>query len=261
MRRHGSHCSLVRRRLWPPRLVRRHRAAPPRQRSPPIGNLGDTLRVQLRRLRRRRHRARRACPTDVPPGCGPTARRAGATRAVPGAPSHRARHPGAQPVHSWPSRSTFSGVTPYADAYAAKQHRRAGRAETALLNAPPGADRQRRRLLGCLPRPGHQRRAARTRRPAPTWRSGTSGSRARRYPDVDARRGHPAAERDLPELADVAATHLPAGLPTVGFTRQHRRFIADEPRRVQRVRRLPRRPRAGGADRRATTAESSATPC
>jgi ribosomal protein S18 acetylase RimI-like enzyme len=52
-----------------------------------------------------------------------------------------------------------------------------------------------------------------TRRPASTWRSGTSGSREHRYRRAVAIDVTAAVEADLPELADVAARTFPLACP------------------------------------------------
>src|SRR5438067_616278 len=52
-----------------------------------------------------------------------------------------------------------------------------------------------------------------TRRPASTWRSGTSGNRERRYRRAVAIDVATAVEVDLPELADVAARTFPLACP------------------------------------------------
>ena len=68
--------------------------------------------------------------------------------------------------------------------------------------------------------------------------------------------GHVADERDLPELADVAARTFPLACPPSATPDDVAAFIAENLTQT-RFARLPRRPRPGGADRARRTAECS----
>ncbi|CDO10913.1 exported alanine and valine rich protein [Mycolicibacterium cosmeticum] len=104
----------------------------------PIGNLGDTLHVRFGDFAAD-VTVHDVVPTDVPPGWGWN-----------GSPRWRAtggpwKAPITVHVISAPNpyqlsiSTTFSGVTPYADAYTAKHTDAPDALETALLNAPPGS--------------------------------------------------------------------------------------------------------------------------
>lgn len=104
----------------------------------PIGNLGDTLRVEFKGIVAD-VTVHDVVPTDPPPGYAPTG-------------SPRWRYEGGP----WKANITvhvieapnpfltavafsFNGVTPYADAYAPKNTDAPDALQTALLNAPPGS--------------------------------------------------------------------------------------------------------------------------
>ncbi|MGJ6124934.1 hypothetical protein QN239_20420 [Mycolicibacterium sp. Y3] len=104
----------------------------------PIGNLGDTLHVQFDDFAAD-VTVHDVIPTDVPPGW-----------TWNGSPRWRAtggpwKAPITVHVLSAPNpyklaiATTFSGVTPYADAYTAKHTDAPDSLETALLNAAPGS--------------------------------------------------------------------------------------------------------------------------
>ncbi len=104
----------------------------------PIGNLGDTLRVEFKGIVAD-VTVHDVIPTDPPPGYRATGRRGGSTKAArgrPWSPSTRSRRP---PPTRWPSAFAFNGVTPYADAYAPKNTDAPDALQYALQNAPPGA--------------------------------------------------------------------------------------------------------------------------
>ena len=104
----------------------------------PIGNLGETLRVQFEDFVAD-VTVHDVAPSPVPPGWGwngsPRWRaqggpwRANVTVHVISAPN----------PYKLAISTTFSGVTPYADAYTAKHTDAPDALEKALLNAPPGA--------------------------------------------------------------------------------------------------------------------------
>lgn len=104
----------------------------------PIGNLGETLRVQFEDFVAD-VTVHDVAPSPVPPGWGwngsPRWRaqggpwRANVTVHVISAPN----------PYKLAIATTFSGVTPYADAYASKHTDAPDALEKTLLNAPPGA--------------------------------------------------------------------------------------------------------------------------
>jgi hypothetical protein len=104
----------------------------------PIGNLGETLRVQFQDFVAD-VTVHDVLPVPVPPGWGwngsPRWRaqggpwRADVTVHVISAPN----------PYKLSIATTFSGVTPYADAYASKHTDAPDALEQALLNAPPGS--------------------------------------------------------------------------------------------------------------------------
>ncbi len=122
----------------------------------PIGNLGETLRVEFEDFVAD-VTVHDVLPAPVPPGWGwngsPALARAErpVARQCDGARHLRTQSVQAGAVHHLQRRD------PYADAYSSKHTDAPDVLEKVLLNAPPGIDRHRRRLLGRLPRAGHQR--------------------------------------------------------------------------------------------------------
>ena len=104
----------------------------------PIGNLGDTLRVESGGIVAD-VTVHDVLPTDPPPGYAPNGsprwrNEGGPWRAEVTVHAVQAPNPYAMAV-----AFTFDGVTPYADAYASKHTDAPDALETALLNAPPGS--------------------------------------------------------------------------------------------------------------------------
>ena len=104
----------------------------------PIGNLGDTLRVESEGIVAD-VTVRDVLPTDPPPGYTPNGsprwrNEGGPWRA--GVTVHAVQAPN---PHAMAVAFTFDGVTPYADAYASKHTDAPDALETALQNVPQGA--------------------------------------------------------------------------------------------------------------------------
>lgn len=105
----------------------------------PIGNIGQTLRVQTDNGIIADVTVHDVLASDVPPGWGwngsPRWRAQGGPWRVPiTVTTIQAPNPYAMAL-----AFTFNGVTPYADAYAPKHTDAPNRLEEALRNAPPGA--------------------------------------------------------------------------------------------------------------------------
>ena len=104
----------------------------------PIGNLGDTLRVEYLGIVAD-VTVRDVLPTDPPPGYQPTGsprwrNEGGPWRAAVTVHAIKVPTPYAMAV-----AFAFDGVTPFADAYAPKRTDAPDTLDTALLNAPNGA--------------------------------------------------------------------------------------------------------------------------
>ncbi len=112
--------------------------APTASAETPIGNLGDTLRVEFKGIVAD-VTVHDVLPTDPPPGYAATGSprwinqggpwKAPVTVHVIQAPTH----------YAMAKAFAFNGVTPYADAYAPKNTDAPDALQYALLNAPPGA--------------------------------------------------------------------------------------------------------------------------
>jgi hypothetical protein len=104
----------------------------------PIGNLGDTLRVEFNDIIAD-VTVHDVLPTDPPPGYTPTGSprwryEGGPWRATVTVHAVKVPNPYKMAV-----AFTFNGVTPYADAYLSKHTDAPDALETALLNAPQGS--------------------------------------------------------------------------------------------------------------------------
>ena len=123
----------------------------------PIGRLGETLRVEFKGVVAD-VTVHDVLPSDVPPGFGYPPR-------APRYQVYRANvtvHAVEMPVpYAMGLSFSFKGVTPTGDAYEPRNSDSPDALQYALLNVPAGSDRQRRRVVGLLPRPGVQRRADR----------------------------------------------------------------------------------------------------
>src|SRR6476619_8492015 len=104
----------------------------------PIGNLGDTLRVEFKGIVAD-VTVHDVIPSEVPPGWGwngsPRWRAQGGPWKAP-ITIHTIQAPN---PYAMALSFTFSGVTPYADAYVSKHTDAPDSLEHALTNAPPGA--------------------------------------------------------------------------------------------------------------------------
>ena len=105
----------------------------------PIGNLNDTLRVTFKGIVAD-VTVHDVVPVDPPP---PGYVANGSPRWINQGGHHASRQPvrpgGRAPDRSMALAFTFSGVTPYADAYVSKHTDAPDSLESALRNAPPGA--------------------------------------------------------------------------------------------------------------------------
>ena len=187
-------------------------APPASAEGTPIGNLGDTLRVEFKGIIAD-VTVHDVIPTDAPPGYRATGsprwvNEGGPWKALVTIHTIQAPNPYAMAI-----AFAFDGVTPYADAYTPKNTDAPDALQYAPSERPAGGDGQRRRVLAGLPRPRDERGAGTTRPQASTWRSGTSGSREHRYRRAVAIDVAAAVEADLPELADVAARTFPLACP------------------------------------------------
>lgn len=113
-------------------------AAPAAAEGTPIGNLGDTLRVDYMGIVAD-VTVHDVLPTDPPPGYAPTGsprwrNEGGPWRA--GVTVHTVQTP---TPYAQALAFSFNGVTPFADAYAPKRTDAPDALDTALLNAPAGA--------------------------------------------------------------------------------------------------------------------------
>lgn len=104
----------------------------------PIGRIGDTLRVNAKGIVAD-VTVHDVLPSEVPPGWGwngsPRWRAQGGPWRAP-VTIHAVETPA---PHSMGTAFTFSGVTPYADAYTSKHTDAPDALDTALLNAPAGS--------------------------------------------------------------------------------------------------------------------------
>ena len=104
----------------------------------PIGNIGDTLRVESNGIVAD-VTVHDVLPTDPPPGYTPTGSPRWRYEGGPwkaGVTVHAVQVPN---PHAMAVGFTFDGVTPFADAYASKHTDAPDALETALLNVPAGA--------------------------------------------------------------------------------------------------------------------------
>jgi hypothetical protein len=112
--------------------------APPASAEAPIGNLGETLRVEIKGIVAD-VTVHDVLPTDPPPGYAPTGSPRWINQGGPWKAPVTVHVIQAPNPYAMALAFTFSGVTPYADAYASKHTDAPDALETALLNAPPGA--------------------------------------------------------------------------------------------------------------------------
>jgi hypothetical protein len=113
-------------------------APPASAEGTPIGNLGDTLRVEFKGIIAD-VTVHDVIPSEVPPGWGwngsPRWRAQGGPWKAP-ITIHTIQAPN---PYTMALAFTFTGVTPYADAYVSKHTDAPDALESALRNAPPGS--------------------------------------------------------------------------------------------------------------------------